>query len=289
MAGTVRVGTSGWSYPHWRHGVFYPEGLPQRAEAEYARASFPTLELNATFYRLPRRSTVEGWRDGAPPGFVYAAKGSRYITHLKRLTDRDDAVDNYLDRIRHLAPVLAVVLWQLPPDLERDVPLLADFLDHVADRFGDLDTRHAVEFRHPSWFTDDAHAALAERDVATTWVSSSVVPYTPVATIDLVYVRFHGPTGYDHDYGDPELRPFVSDVVSRVQDGADAYVYFNNDGAGRAPANAHRFAELVASEGGTDLVAPRPGDPDAVLEANARGRQRSGSSRSPSTGPRATT
>jgi uncharacterized protein YecE (DUF72 family) len=245
MGGIVRIGTSGWSYPHWRRGVFYPEGLPQRAEADYARASFPTLELNATFYRLPTPTTVARWRDRAPQGFVYAVKGSRFITHLKRLTNLDDAVDNYVARIAPLAPVMAVVLWQLPPDLERDVPRLTTFLDHVAERFADVPARHAVEFRHPSWLHDTAYAALSAHGVANTWLSSPLLPFLPVPTTDVVYVRFHGLTGYAHDYTDREMAAIAAAVSDRASGGADVYVYFNNDGAGRAPRNARRFAELL--------------------------------------------
>lgn len=254
MAGRVRVGTSGWSYPHWRRGVFYPEGLPQRAEADHARHAFPTLELNATFYRLPAPTTVQRWRDEAPSGFVYAAKGSRFITHLKRITALGDAVDRYRDRIAPLAPVMAVVLWQLPPDLERDVPRLADFLNHVAERFAAVDTRHAVEFRHRSWHDDGVADVLAERAVAWTWVSGPTVPFAPVTTTDLVYVRLHGLTGFDHDYTDGELAPVAEAVRDAADAGADAYVYFNNDGAGRAPVNARRFMQLL----GPDLTVPPP-------------------------------
>jgi uncharacterized protein YecE (DUF72 family) len=261
VAGDVRVGTSGWSYPHWRKGVFYPEELPQRAEAAYARASFPTLELNATFYRLPKPTTVARWRDEAPDGFVYAAKGSRFITHLKRLANLHDAVDNYVARIAPLAPVMDVVLWQLPPDLEVDVPLLADFLDHVAERFAAVDTRHAVEFRHPSWLRDGVHATLSEREVANTWISSLRMPFAPVTTSDLVYVRFHGlEGGFSHPYTDDELAPFVAATCERAEAGDDVYVYFNNDGAGMAPRDAFRFQQLV----GDDLVVPAPADPAEV-------------------------
>lgn len=261
MSAAVRIGTSGWSYPHWRKGVFYPEGLPQRAEAHYARASFPTLELNATFYRLPKPSTVTKWRDEAPAGFTYAAKGSRFITHLKRLTDLGDAVDNYVARIAPLAPVMDVVLWQLPPDLELDLPRLTDFLDHVGERFAEVDTRHAVEFRHPSWLHDDVYAALSERRVANTWISSLRMPFAPVVTTDLVYVRFHGlEGGFSHPYTDAELAPFVDAVTDHAEGGAEVYVYFNNDGAGMAPRDAFRFGELV----GPALVVPAPGDPAEV-------------------------
>jgi uncharacterized protein YecE (DUF72 family) len=257
VTGTVRIGTSGWSYPHWRRGVFYPEGLLQRAEADFARASFPTLELNATFYRLPKPTTVERWRDEAPTGFVYAAKGSRFITHLKRLTNLGPAVDRYLERIAPLEPVMDVVLWQLPPDLERDLPRLTHFLDHVAGRFANIDTRHAVEFRHPSWLDDEVHAALAERGVATTWISSLRMPFRPVTTTDLAYVRFHGlEGGFSHAYTDAELAPVAAAVTESAEAGRDVYVYFNNDGLGRAPHDARRFAELV----GPELVSPPPSD-----------------------------
>jgi uncharacterized protein YecE (DUF72 family) len=140
--GGILIGTSGWSYEHWA-GDFYPPGLPARERLAYYVSRFPTVEINATFYRLPSESMVRSWRERVPPGFVFAVKGSRFITHIRRLEGVDEALDLFLSRVGLLGDGLAVVLWQLPPSLTLDVALLDRFLAALPEG-----VRHAVEFRH---------------------------------------------------------------------------------------------------------------------------------------------
>jgi len=234
----IHVGTSGYVYAHWRD-VLYPRGLPARQWlAHYARV-FSTVELNATFYRLPAASTVDGWREGTPAGFRFAAKGSRYLTHMKRLKDPGEGIGRYFDLILRLGKKLSVVLWQLPPQMNRaDPDRLAQFLAKLPR--GRL--RHAVEFRSAAWYTEevcdvlDAHgAAFCEHDL--------VAAAPPRLTGGFRYLRFHGATGrYGGRYGKRGLRPFADELRRWPR---DAYVYFNNDRFGHAVHDALDLSELL--------------------------------------------
>jgi uncharacterized protein YecE (DUF72 family) len=237
--GKVRIGTSGWAYPHWRNR-FYPRGMPAREWLEFYQQQFSTVEINTTFYRLPASKMVHGWHDEAPPRFRYAAKGSRFITHIRHLHDCAPSVRRFFDRMAPLKSYLGVVLWQLPPDFERDDDLLEGFLHALP-----ASPRHAIEFRHASWDHDDVYAILRHHRIACVCASSETAN-RKVATTDFVYVRFHGLHGdYAHDYSDAGLRPWASWLEEMAADGRNGYVFFNNDGMARAPENAHRLAEML--------------------------------------------
>lgn len=237
------MGTSGWQYADWR-GRFYPEGLAQRRWFERYSQEFDTVEINASFYRLPAETTIQGWRAKAPSGFAYAAKGSRFTTHRIKIGGDllPSSVELVTGRLRGLGPTLDVVLWQLPPNLHRDVARLRRFLGLLP-----TDQRHAVEFRHGSWLADDVFDALRERGAAHVWLSSAEMPPDRTRTADFAYVRFHGlgDVQYRYDYADAELAPWVEAVQAAGADELDAYVYFNNDYEAHAIRNAMRFRELV--------------------------------------------
>src|SRR4051812_34189772 len=157
----IRIGTSGYVYPHWRKGVFYPPGLPARAELAHYAAQFHTVELNNPFYRLPTPEMFLRWRDNTPSDFEFAVKASRYITHIKRLRDVGDELALFMERASLLASKLGPVLFQLPPTQRIDIGRLREFLALL-----DSDRRWVMEFRHPSWHTGKTYQALAERGVA---------------------------------------------------------------------------------------------------------------------------
>ncbi len=150
----VYIGTSGWSYKSWEK-TFYPDDVPVARHFNFYATQFPTVEINLTFYRLPTEQMVKGWRDKAPEGFLYAVKGSRFITHMKKLTNLDGALDKFFDRIKPLKKLIAVILWQLPPFMKHDPARLEKFLELLPGSY-----RHAVEFRHPSWMTPEVFALL---------------------------------------------------------------------------------------------------------------------------------
>jgi uncharacterized protein YecE (DUF72 family) len=236
----IHVGTSGYSYGHWK-GVFYPRDLPASRWLEHYARVFSSLELNATFYRLPAPGAAERWREGTPRGFLFAAKGSRYLTHMKRLADAAQGLARYFERIRGLGRKLAVVLWQLPPQMARADPRrLRSFLEQLPRR----GPRHAFEFRSDGWYTneicdllDEYGAAFCEHDL--------VAQRPPRTTGGFRYLRFHGATGkYRGRYGRRALRIVARDLA-RFR--GDAWVFFNNDRFGHAVRDALDLAGLLPS------------------------------------------
>ena len=242
MTRQVRIGTSGWNYAGWRD-TFYPPGLPARRWLEHYATVFDTVEINATFYRLAKPAAVANWVQQTPAGFVFAAKSSRFLTHMKRLTDMDQGVRRYYDSIAPLAesPKLGPVLWQLPDNFKRDDDRLAFALEHLPPG------RHAFELRHPSWFADPVYALLRAHGAAFVIHDSKRRAPTPeVLTADWSYLRFHfGRRGRRGNYSETELREWaakVRDLTTR----ADVYAYFNNDWETFAPPNALRLRRLVS-------------------------------------------
>jgi uncharacterized protein YecE (DUF72 family) len=235
------VGTSGWNYKHWR-GTVYPKGLPARRWLEHYATLFDTVEVNATFYRLPRPEVPRAWVEQTPPGFLFAVKGSRYLTHIKRLSDTTGGVERFFGAIAGLSAggKLGPVLWQLPPNFKRDDERLAHFLDHLPGG------RHAMEFRNPSWFADDVYTLLEERDVALVAADDPQMPYqTRRRTASWVYVRFHAGDRPDGEYSDAALRTCKRRLGAWRSRG-DVYAYFNNDWAiGRSPESAERYARFA--------------------------------------------
>jgi len=238
----IRIGTSGWNYASWRE-TFYPPGLPARRWLEHYATVFDTVEINATFYRLAKSSAVANWVEQTPPGFVFAAKSSRFLTHMKRLTDMDRGLHRYYDSIAPLAesPKLGPVLWQLPDNFKRDDDRLAFALEHLPPG------RHAFELRHPSWFAEAVYELLREYGAAFVIHDSKRREPTPeVLTADWTYLRFHhGRRGRRGNYSDTELREWAA-KVRELTTQADVYAYFNNDWETFAPPNALRLRGLVS-------------------------------------------
>ncbi|HVS52359.1 MAG TPA: DUF72 domain-containing protein [Opitutaceae bacterium] len=246
----IRIGTSGWVYKEWA-GYFYPKGWPKKNEFAYYVRHFPTVEINATFYRLPTPKMVRGWREKSPDGFLFAVKGSRFLTHIKRLKDTGRGLLKYFRRLEPLRDRTGPVLWQLPPTFTKNAETLrrlARFLAKLPREY-----RHAVEFRHPSWMDEETFALLRRHNIANVWISSLKMPADHALTADFAYLRFHGlHGGAYHDYTEAELRPWAEALVHAARKGVPAYVYFNNDLNTRAPLNAHTLMKLV----GRHAVAP---------------------------------
>jgi uncharacterized protein YecE (DUF72 family) len=236
----VRIGCSGWSYQHWK-GRFYPGRAPESGWLGLYAEMFDTVEVNATFYRLPLRSTVAGWAARTPRTFLFAVKASRYLTHVKRLRDLPAGLARLEERIAPLreADKLGPVLWQLPASFRRDDVRLAETLARLPDG------RHAFEFRHPSWFDDDVYALLREHRAALVVADRDGLPEAPwVDTAGWWYVRLHhGRAGRRGNYSPAELERWAERLRGRS---GDAYVYFTNDWEGFAPQNAATLRSLVA-------------------------------------------
>lgn len=244
MGMAVHIGTSGWHYDDWKQTV-YPAEIPKTRWFEHYTTLFDTVEINASFYRLPTEKAVAKWATQAPPGFTYAAKGSRFTTHnLKIGGDRlPDSVALVTGRMKPLRDHMPVMLWQLPPNLHLDVDRLARFVTLLPDW-----VRHAVEFRHPSWNHDAVTGTLAAHQVARVWVSAAGGGQPTPVTSDFVYLRLHGlgDDPYRWDYSDVDLQPWAKNIGT-IGRGLDAFVYFNNDFRGTAVRNASRFRKLLTS------------------------------------------
>jgi uncharacterized protein YecE (DUF72 family) len=270
----VRVGISGWRYPPWR-GVFYPRGLPQRRELEYAARRLDSVEINGSFYSLQRPSSYRAWAAATPDDFLFAVKGSRFITHMKKLRDIETPLANFLaSGLLALGPKLGPVLWQLAPRHRYDRGQLEDFLPRLPRTHGeaaqvgaghddrlrepahlDVDDpgrplRHVLEVRHPTFADNPELIELLQRhevgiviaDAAGLW------PYYDAVTSPVAYVRLHGDTElYTSGYGEEALQTWAA-RVRRWRRQADVYVYFDNDAKVHAPHDAIRLTQILQED-----------------------------------------
>ncbi|PVG83700.1 DUF72 domain-containing protein [Nocardioides gansuensis] len=271
MGGDVRIGISGWTYPRWR-GDFYPKGLPHRRELEYAATHLTSIEINGSFYSLQRPSSYRKWHDEVPDDFVFAVKGGRFITHLKRLRDVEAPLANFFaSGVLALGPKLGPILWQLPENLKFDAQLLDDFLGRLPrttteavelakkhdDRLsGDrlhLETdaerkvKHALEFRSKTFDVAEACRILRKHEVACVLADTAGRwPKVEADTADFRYVRLHGDKElYASGYGDRSLDGWAKKVRGWAGE-QDVFVYFDNDVKGHAPHDAMRLLERVS-------------------------------------------
>jgi len=259
----LRIGTSGWSYRHWR-GVLYPPGLPARRWIERYAQCFDSVEVNATFYRQPRASVIAHWLEVTPADFAFAVKMPRFITHLQRLDPTPEWVARFEATARAFGPKLGPVLVQLPPTLPFEPERVGRFLARLH-----RDRRYALEARHPSWLRPLVFELLARHRVA--WCiadSGGHWPRAEVVTSDFVYLRFHGPGGATPAYAPGALRDVALRIRRWRRRGLDVYAYFNNDAEGHAVRNAGVLAEMLGAapharhhdEPRTrDLFGPSPG------------------------------
>ena len=238
--GGIHVGCSGWMYKHWR-GILYPEGLPQKRWFERYADDFDTVEINASFYRLPLASTFDGWREKAPSGFRYAIKVNRFITHLKKLAGVADAVQEFADLARRLEHNLGPLLYQLPPSLKLDLPRLEAFLRTIP-----TDLANVFEFRNSDWYVPETYALL-ERYGASFCVHDMRGSATErIAVGPVAYVRLHGGVGkYWGRYSDDALLGWSNWAAEQSRQGRSVWCYFNNDIHGHAIHDAQTLKSLV--------------------------------------------
>ncbi|AQT70299.1 hypothetical protein STSP2_03505 [Anaerohalosphaera lusitana] len=236
----IRVGTSGWHYKHWR-GVFYPEELKTSEWFGFFAKHFDTVEVNNSFYKLPDEKTVKDWAEEAPKGFLYTVKANRYITHIKKLSDPGDALDNFYERMGHLGKTMGPVLYQLPPNLHKKMEKLRAFCEMLPKGHNTV-----FEFRHASWYDDDVLDVLDEFGCGFCVHDMGGVESPKERTGDVIYLRFHGTQGeYSGGYTDGQLSEWA-DWVKKHKKGIKAvYAYFNNDVEGNAVRNAMTLRDML--------------------------------------------
>jgi len=252
-AGSARVGCSGWQYKHWR-GAFYPADLPASQWFAYYASQFDTVEINNTFYRLPEASTFAAWRKQATPGFLYAVKASRFLTHMKKLKDPAEPIHRLFQRARRLQRTFGPVLYQLPPHWPANIERLSAFVRALPKR-----RPHVIEFREPSWYNDEVFELLERKGIALCLHDMAGSATGKRAVGRFVYVRFHGPAKYTGRYDDRVLRSWGEWLAAQMREGRQVFAYFNNDAAGHAPRDAIRLRRAIALAYG----APKSGETSA--------------------------
>ncbi len=247
MNDRILIGTSGWAYDHW-YGPFFPDELPKQDLLKYYTKHFQSVEINNSFYRLPHEATLRHWRETAPTGFVFAAKASRYITHMKKLKDPRESLTTFLQRISILEDRLGPILFQLPPHWRCNPQRLAAFLDTLSSEF-----RYAFEFRDRSWLTERTYDSLAGRGAALCIYELDGFISPKVVTTDLVYIRLHGPEGpYRGSYDDKALSYWADAFADWVARNRSIHRYFDNDEAGYAVRNALSLQSMVQKDSAQD-------------------------------------
>jgi uncharacterized protein YecE (DUF72 family) len=227
------VGTSGYAYKQWK-GLFYPEELSEKRMLQYYGEQFRSVEINNTFHQMPKATILESWAAQVPEQFQFVLKAPQRITHFQRLRDVDDAVSYLYDVTSVLKQRLGALLFQLPPGMKRDLPLLRDFLALLPPK-----RRISLQFHHESWFDDEVYALLHNCNAAMCLVDAEdYIGIPPVATADWGYLRLRRP-----DYGAKELEKWLKLV--REQPWRDAYVFFKHEEMAKGPLMAQRFLELA--------------------------------------------
>jgi uncharacterized protein YecE (DUF72 family) len=229
----VRIGTSGYSYAEWK-GNFYPEKMAAKDMLRYYAERFPTVEINNTFYRMPKEPLLEGWAAQVPESFQFVIKATQRITHIKRLKECGEELSFLFRVTATLAGRLGPILFQLPPNFRKDVPRLQSFFDAMPER-----RRVAVEFRHASWFDDETFQTLRNHGAALCVADTGEEPIVPlVATTDWGYLRLRR-----EDFGDQDLREWARKI--RDQPWSDAFVFMKHEEEGRGPKLAARLIEIL--------------------------------------------
>ena len=238
------IGTSGFYYFDWRGG-FYPSRLPAREYLPFYCTRFKSLEVNSTFYRLPLETTLSRWRDITPPGFVFAVKASRFITHIKRLDDPEGTVALFLERIRFLGPKLGPVLFQLPSRFPFNGERLDAFCKVLSKDF-----RYAFEFRDPDWFRRETCDILMKYEMTFCIYHYAGTLSPDLVTADFVYIRLHGPlkSPYRGAYSGKALEGWTEKIRRWMKEGRTVYVYFDNTMEGDAVNDALKLLKMLSQE-----------------------------------------
>lgn len=242
--GKLIIGTSGFSYVHWR-GRFYPDDLNQKQWLEYYSRSFESLELNVTFYRTPKAQTFRAWALRVPDSFVFVVKAPRFITHTQRLRVTSESLNNFSESVASLEGKLSCVLWQLPPSLKADKNLLLEFMQKLSENKMLPTIRHSFEFRNESWYVDEIYEVLKSFGACLVVSHSNRFPCIIKRTADFNYFRFHGGESlYSSCYSEQELKHWAKIIAPELEKG-DVYIFFNNDMNAYAVHNALSLRQML--------------------------------------------
>ncbi len=243
--GRVFIGTSGFFYNHWQE-IFYPDNIAKADWLSYYSRYFDTVEIDSSFYRTPLSSTYENWFKKTPEDFTFSLKGSRFITHIKRLVDIGEPLKIFFSSTNMLSSKFKVVLWQFGSGFKLNLERLEKFLVILDKEYGNV--RHSFEFRHDSWFSQDIYDLLKKYKASLVVADSPSFPTVKEIISDFIYIRFHGSGSlYGSNYKDEELKKWAKEIKGIARKGIDAYCYFNNDIEGFAIKNALTLKKLCQS------------------------------------------
>ena len=237
----IRIGTSGWHYKHWI-GRYYPENINPAAMLEYYLRDFDSVELNNTFYHLPKESSLDTWRKAVPANFIFAVKGSRFLTHMIKLKDAERGIGNFMSRAQRLGRRMGPILWQLPPKWNVNAERLEDFLSKLPRGI-----RYTFELRNPTWMTDRVYEILRKHNAALCIYELAGYQSPIELTARWTYIRLHGPTQfkYQGSYSDTQLERWAERIADWSAKLTAVYVYFDNDDSAYAVNNALTLKRLV--------------------------------------------
>ena len=241
--GALFIGTSGFYYSQWI-GKFYPNNIPKTEWLTFYARKFSSLEINSSFYRLPKEKTLKAWYEKTPSYFKFSLKASKYITHTKKLRNVKEDVESFVKLSSLLKEKLGVLLFQLPGSLRYNPLLLENFLSVLPKNY-----KYSIEFRDLSWFRKETYNILKKYKVSLCNISSPKIDNIFEVTTPFIYIRFHGiKRWYNYNYRQEDLVNWVKFVKNELLKGKDVYVYFNNDASGYAIENAMYFKKLVEEE-----------------------------------------
>ena len=238
MGPKIHIGTSGWNYDHWK-GLFYPKDCPKSKWLEFYAKHYGTVEVNSTFYRLPKPQVFENWRKRTPDNFLWSVKSNRYITHIKRIKDVEEPLERFFSAAELLDEKLGPILFQLPPNLAFDEAVFKDFCRYLKGNH-----LYTLEIRHTSWVQEGVIDLLKDNNIALC-ISDTAgrYPYVEEDTATFIYIRLHGSKElYISEYSEVELQTIARKIRDRSK---DTYIYFDNDYAGYALKNAKRLKEIL--------------------------------------------
>ncbi len=240
--GKVYIGTSGWNYKHWK-GNFYPEDLRQKNWLGFYADKLKTVEINNSFYRLPDKKTFKSWKDNTPKNFIFSVKGSRYITHMKKLKEPKQSSKKLFTRVKHLKKKLGPILFQLPPRWKFNRERFEKFLKVLPEKY-----RYTFEFREKSWWNDETLELLKKYNAAFCIYELAGTLTPKEVTADFVYIRLHGPGDkYQGNYSKKQLSGWAGAVSTWQRKNKDVYLYFDNDDSGYAVKNAMEIQKMLSS------------------------------------------
>lgn len=239
--GKIHIGTSGWHYKHWKE-AFYPKEIAEKDQLGYYSSVFRTVEINNSFYRLPTEDTFTAWRKEVPDDFMFAVKGSRFITHLKKLNLDKEGIRLFFTRVKYLKNKLGPILFQLPPRWKFNQERFAMFLSILPRKY-----KYAFEFRDTTWYNQQVYDLLKKYNCAFCMYELAGHRSPEKVTADFIYLRAHGPTDkkYQGSYTTLRLKRMAKKCLAWSKEGKDVFVYFDNDQAGYAAANARKLLEMV--------------------------------------------